>query len=369
MLSIRINKIIAIIFAFLLAMGFVFAGGRNNKDVIASESLKTLQEPDTMMFEKYEMKVLIDAKWGSGPGEFGKIDNIEGPSTGPSAFTVSSDGCIYVLDNINKRVQKFDTQGKFLYEVKYTEFVFEDSKEWLKFAPFALAVDDESNIYLLGAILPSAIGRVQKYNSGNKLCLEYKEIPIEKLDVYTKALENLKGKTEEIFRMSTDIFTFWQSLKLTVQNSEVVLNNISIGTTTMEYTEKKVLSPPRLIVPASSHAIKKDKKLIVSLVKVEDRDTIKLLLPEAIADYSVPRLLKIDKKGDIFLMREIYGSYDWQEEWLKYNSNGELLARMNIMPKETYEWVGDFRVITDEGSVYYWGNDENGIKIIQFIKQ
>jgi len=140
---------------------------------------------DTTKLEKYEKRVIIDAKWGSGPGEFGKVDNIEGPSTGPAAFTISSKGNIFVLDNVNNRVQKFDGQGNYISEFDYKRYKNdEEKKQGGGFFPFAIAVDNEECIYLLGAVLPGEIGRVCKYSPEGKLCVEYKEIPIRMLDCF-----------------------------------------------------------------------------------------------------------------------------------------------------------------------------------------
>jgi len=57
---------------------------------------------------------LVYGKWGDKPGEFG-LKAGENPMErgGPNDFFVNADDKIYVLDNINKTVQVFSSQGKY----------------------------------------------------------------------------------------------------------------------------------------------------------------------------------------------------------------------------------------------------------------
>jgi hypothetical protein len=64
---------------------------------------------------------LIYGKWGDKPGEFGLIPekgsptgDMEEAGEGPNDFYVDENDFIYVLDNVNKRVQVFDKEGKFV---------------------------------------------------------------------------------------------------------------------------------------------------------------------------------------------------------------------------------------------------------------
>jgi len=145
----------------------------------------------------------------------------------------------------------------------------------------------------------------------------------------------------------------------------VILNNLILGTTSKEYSSKQQLDMPHLIV-SSSETTNKEGRLKVWIIGITE-DTVELQLPGVSSDYTIPKLLKIDKRGNIFLARHIYG-YDWREEWLKYDREGNLLARIEISPREEYEWVTDYRVITNEGSIYYWENNEQGVKIIQLVE-
>jgi len=64
---------------------------------------------------------LVYGRWGDKPGEFvislprGAPDgDMEDPGAGPNDFYVDENNFIYVLDNVNKRVQVFNNKGKFI---------------------------------------------------------------------------------------------------------------------------------------------------------------------------------------------------------------------------------------------------------------
>lgn len=62
-------------------------------------------------------EVVVKGAWGKADGEFGALlperDNVSEPLY-PHSFDVDSEGKIYILDELNKRVQIFDKSGNFL---------------------------------------------------------------------------------------------------------------------------------------------------------------------------------------------------------------------------------------------------------------
>ncbi|MFN4226803.1 MAG: hypothetical protein ACK4F0_01500 [Candidatus Ratteibacteria bacterium] len=79
--------------------------------------LSTLNFPEEI---KPKIK-LVYGKWGDKPGEFEFIPEKGGPTgdmiepgQGPNDFYVDEKDFIYVLDNVNKRVQVFNNKGEFV---------------------------------------------------------------------------------------------------------------------------------------------------------------------------------------------------------------------------------------------------------------
>ncbi len=84
-------------------------------------SLGILAENIDDLPEKYVPKVIIEAKWGYGPGEFG-LDLSSAPYTAPGGISVDDNGDIYILDNANGRIQRFDKNGKLLNIFKVSSY-------------------------------------------------------------------------------------------------------------------------------------------------------------------------------------------------------------------------------------------------------
>ncbi|HNT97302.1 MAG TPA: hypothetical protein PKK31_03435 [Elusimicrobiales bacterium] len=75
---------------------------------------------DQVPIEEYVPKVIIESKWGTGPGEFGMASQFPlgyFEKYQPSSLAVDSKGNIYILDFVNDRIQKFNKSGKYLTEL------------------------------------------------------------------------------------------------------------------------------------------------------------------------------------------------------------------------------------------------------------
>lgn len=95
--------------------------------------------------EEYVPKIIIQAKWGNGPGEFGlKTFGEHGLPIMPNAMAVDRSQNIYILDPLNHRIQKFSKEGKFEKSISYgSGYDFFD-----EIVP--LEVDKNCNIFLKG---------------------------------------------------------------------------------------------------------------------------------------------------------------------------------------------------------------------------
>jgi len=69
--------------------------------------------------EEYVPKVIIEAKWGTKPGEFGIKTFKYQPPIGPKVMFVTNGGDIYILDPLNQRIQKFNQDGKYQTSINY----------------------------------------------------------------------------------------------------------------------------------------------------------------------------------------------------------------------------------------------------------
>jgi hypothetical protein len=79
---------------------------------------------DVPVYE-YVPKVIIKGKWGSNPGEFGVWETMnEGDRIvyEPTSMAVDSKGNIYILDIVNERIQKFDSEGRYLLSIPVESF-------------------------------------------------------------------------------------------------------------------------------------------------------------------------------------------------------------------------------------------------------
>lgn len=57
-------------------------------------------------------RVLVRGAWGSAPGQFGRLRAEESNPEAPMSLAVDGQGTLSVLDQVNRRVQRFDRSGK-----------------------------------------------------------------------------------------------------------------------------------------------------------------------------------------------------------------------------------------------------------------
>jgi hypothetical protein len=87
-------------------------GASKTRAEISSASHQLLSGPDLRLSSG---RAVVRAGWGSGPTELGKVDEASRP--GPMDLAVDPGGVIHVLDQVNRRVQRFSPEGKALAPV------------------------------------------------------------------------------------------------------------------------------------------------------------------------------------------------------------------------------------------------------------
>ena len=91
-------------------------------------------------------KVVIRALWGKGADQIGLLKEPDCGPQGAMSFTVGKDGSIYILDQINERVQKYDAQGKIVGSTPIGTSLAD-----------TIAVADTGEVYVMDSILTRKI--------------------------------------------------------------------------------------------------------------------------------------------------------------------------------------------------------------------
>ena len=109
--------------------------------------------------EEYIPEVIIEAKWGTGEGEFGMDGAYAEPGFPPmyanemplfpKSLAVDSKGNIYILDVVNNRMQKFNESGKYLKSIVVQSWrgYFRRIKNGEYIKGINIVIDSEDNLY------------------------------------------------------------------------------------------------------------------------------------------------------------------------------------------------------------------------------
>jgi len=90
------------------------------------------------LIEKQKREVVFKTAWGSGSDELGRIIPQEASPEAPMSFVIDSSGNIFVLDQLNKRVQVYDKTGKHIKTIPIPAVTFSD-----------IAIGKSGNLFLL----------------------------------------------------------------------------------------------------------------------------------------------------------------------------------------------------------------------------
>ncbi|MEW6558050.1 MAG: hypothetical protein AB1349_11990 [Elusimicrobiota bacterium] len=78
--------------------------------------------------EEYISKVIIEGKWGTGAGEFG-YTMCEGSADWPRSFVVDNEDNVFILDQYNNRIQKFNKNGEYENSIPIQSYKLASRKE------------------------------------------------------------------------------------------------------------------------------------------------------------------------------------------------------------------------------------------------
>ncbi len=301
---------------------------------------------DQMQKQTYVSQVIIDAPWGEELGQFGIYDPPEGgPTVGPSTFSVTPEGDIYILDLMNGRVQKFGPDGRLL-------FVIPLSRVGMK-----MDVDQLGNVYIYDtARVPK---KIIQYDSKGNLLKEYlilwSDGEIRGGDIYCDNSGRIflcyrsdSLKTSVIFQVGTTEIDFTpEQQKATLREGFAGSNNV-------------VLNQGRIL------QTKEGNLCLVGFDHVKgEADSTK-----SIKEFSIYRMnlgqagfTGVDEEMNIYTCK-----YDMENDfWAmrKYNPDGNLVAEFNI-EEDNYAHANRALVLDEHGNIYVMSTSEDGLKIIKW---
>ena len=85
---------------------------RTARPTAAATVLFTLLAGGTAAAATDEPQLVVRADWGSGDGQLGRRGGQESAPEGPMSFAVTPTGEVWVLDQVNRRLVRFDTAGR-----------------------------------------------------------------------------------------------------------------------------------------------------------------------------------------------------------------------------------------------------------------
>jgi hypothetical protein len=157
---------LAVVFGLVIFLGVRQLFTQETREAVSLESAAV---QDTAQQETYVSEVIISAPWAeknlvyggeeSPPGQFGyAIDNER--FLGPSCFAVAPNEDIYIADQFNRRIQRFDSQGALVCTIPVSRIIAD------------ICIDDENQIYLCGGDSASS-GSLLKYDQQGNLIRKY----------------------------------------------------------------------------------------------------------------------------------------------------------------------------------------------------
>ncbi len=301
--------------------------------------------------EKYVKKVIIDAKWGNGPGEFGRIWNSDMQFwETPTCFGTDYEKKLYVCDFFNGRILVFDERGNYRQSINYTQ------QRKLKFVPKQMVIDDKENIYILGVIvrpvkvngeeINTTIFEIRKYNQQGNL-------------LHTYGINNLGNSSREKFK-GADINNYLSGLpphyKLEIRDGKIMVGDMIVGAT-----------------DKSLQSIKREPQIYNFKFNLRKREEVKVTIDgksitaKVLKDVYSANYCGIDRMKNIYITERKEGKKGEDTLFvLKYDLSGRLKGYLKY--SNEYGHVMDKKVDND-GNIYLLVCSDEGLKILKYEKQ
>lgn len=270
----------------------------------------------------YVKKILIEAQWGDGQGQYGLDFNTAPGPTGPTDFTISLKGEIYILDNCGKylRVNKYNRDGVYIGEMYYYKngtLTYNDRFENML---DKILVDNNDDILLIGYNNKKANGIVKLINWKENILVE-NEIPWK-----------IYGAMKNVF----------------IENEDIIFENNSIDESGKNINEEKWVIPYKV------------KSNISNISNCKPVNSLLCNIPKGNLRYF----------GTDFEKNNYFYDFIGQDTILisKYTQDGININNVFIT-EERYIAVPEIIIKVDiSGNVYFMSTRRDGLSIIKFIK-
>jgi hypothetical protein len=338
--------------------------------------------------ENYVSKEILFLPWGSGEGKIGLYEENMGPiqGVGPdyiyrscaTGIAIDKNLNIYLTDGINKRIQKFNKEGRLINTIKTSSNCR------------VIEIDKEGNVYVLGTVAKEDIVTeflIEKIS--HNFTKTYSINPIKT----TYKIRQYKGDgkweptlidfiPERIWVDSRD--------NILISDNKLLFGIVLIGTKKQIFTfdqMEKVNSITKQGFNYQYNFYKKDHSRKMVLYNIQNKKITESLTiddSEIIKKFNLKgslylKQIDFDKEGNVYLVYSDLGRFGYELSRygkyiseptllvLKLNKKGQLVAKIEMPAKY---WVEDhipqFVEITDDGNIYQLLAEREGLHILKW---
>lgn len=284
---------------------------------------------------------VIEGKKGRGPGEFGIT--LDGEPRGPQSFTVDGQGNIYILDQINSRVQVFGENGLYLREIAVPS------------SADTISVDGAGNVF----VLDQTLGTISVYGpSGDK-----------------QSTIELPRDIQNVTAMFVD------AGKVAVEVGHGVLYNLDLSTVPSSF--KPMVGRPSPIGNLAARAVvagsskEPDEGNMVSprsaQIEVRTEGSVNTLTVNTDRPYRWISTVAGDRNQDLFLgffsfiesgppeFRNDSPQYDV----IRISPSGGLLDQV-VLPESQYLYILHPVVVAESGDIYQFQSTADSVRVVKW---
>jgi len=272
----------------------------------------------------YQSQTIISANWGAANGEFGLTMETEGNC--PQSLAVDNDGNLAILDLVNKRVQRYSPDGKWLGKFNFTSQAFDIqflNERFILLSPYDYIIE--------------------QYNQEGTL--------IESMSINREIgfIDGLRVADNNIFVQTIEQAQYNVSEKSQSRQLESMMQGLISQIPDLRFQT-------RWINTCQGH-------LLIENIKTKKKQTISITTQDQLGSLI---FLNTDKHGNVYLRKELFAS-DGKSyfEVDKLDSNGEVVSTIRIANENI---VAPFKPITvdQNGNIYFLEIKSEGFSVIRW---